>query len=272
MKTCTKCRIQKDLGEFYGKKIKKGNSYQYPSSQCKQCSRLLCKENRLKNRKIKEESIVKIEDGKKKCCNCEEIKNCYEFYKNKGSKDGLTYSCKSCKKIYESTYNVNNKEARRLIKKRCNLKYKDKIREYKKKYNAENKEKRNISRAEYFLKNPKAKTGERIRKNILSAISARGSKKSKNTEKLLGCSIDYCIKHLESQFTTGMTWENRGNNGWHIDHITPCDSFDLSDPEQQLICFNYKNLRPLWATTDIAMSYGEGPEYIGNLEKGCKIL
>jgi len=46
-----------------------------------------------------------------------------------------------------------------------------------------------------------------------------------------------------------MTWNNHGTgyNGkgmkeWHIDHIIPCDKFDLSDPKQQEECFNYKNL------------------------------
>ncbi len=51
-----------------------------------------------------------------------------------------------------------------------------------------------------------------------------------------------------------MSWENygKGDNGrgmqeWHIDHIKPCASFDLSKPEQQKLCFNYTNLQPLWA-------------------------
>lgn len=44
-----------------------------------------------------------------------------------------------------------------------------------------------------------------------------------------------------------MTWENQGKNGWEIDHIRPCSSFNLEDPEEQRKCFNYKNLQPLWA-------------------------
>jgi hypothetical protein len=43
-----------------------------------------------------------------------------------------------------------------------------------------------------------------------------------------------------------MSWENHGRGGWHIDHIVPCALFDLTRPEQQKSCFNYKNLQPLW--------------------------
>jgi hypothetical protein len=46
-----------------------------------------------------------------------------------------------------------------------------------------------------------------------------------------------------------MTRENHGL--WHVDHIRPCASFDLTDPEQQAICFHYTNLQPLWAIDNI---------------------
>ena len=38
----------------------------------------------------------------------------------------------------------------------------------------------------------------------------------------------------------------QSKNGWEIDHIKPCASFDLSDPKEQKHCFFYKNLQPLW--------------------------
>ena len=51
------------------------------------------------------------------------------------------------------------------------------------------------------------------------------------------------------QFEPGMTWDNlgKGEGKWQIDHIIPCSYFDLTKEENQRICFNYRNLQPLWA-------------------------
>ena len=45
-----------------------------------------------------------------------------------------------------------------------------------------------------------------------------------------------------------MSWENYGRKGWHIDHIRPLASFDLTDVEQRRIAFHHTNLQPLWAS------------------------
>jgi hypothetical protein len=71
--------------------------------------------------------------------------------------------------------------------------------------------------------------------------------KSKRTLELLGCTVEHLRKHLESKFKEGMTWDNYGFYGWHVDHIIPCDKFDLINPKQQEQCFHYTNLQPLWA-------------------------
>lgn len=75
----------------------------------------------------------------------------------------------------------------------------------------------------------------------------KGIKKSAPTLKLLGCSIEFFKAWLESQFKVGMTWDNYGPY-WHVDHIRPCASFDLSDPAQQRACAHFSNLQPLEAT------------------------
>jgi hypothetical protein len=54
-----------------------------------------------------------------------------------------------------------------------------------------------------------------------------------------------------------MSWDNYGIKGWHIDHIIPCAAFDLTDPEQQKICFHYTNLRPLYWADNISRKYND---------------
>ena len=63
--------------------------------------------------------------------------------------------------------------------------------------------------------------------------------------KLLGCSVEDFKNYFENKFKEGMIWENYGK--WHIDHIRPCVSFDLTKVEEQKKCFYYTNLQPLWA-------------------------
>ena len=51
-----------------------------------------------------------------------------------------------------------------------------------------------------------------------------------------------------------MSWENYGIHGWHIDHIIPCDFFNLQDPVEQYMCFRWQNLQPLWAKDNLKKS------------------
>ena len=89
-----------------------------------------------------------------------------------------------------------------------------------------------------------------LRSRIWHAL--KGNYKSKTTMKLVGCSIEKLKQHLESQFKEGMTFSNYGK--WHIDHIRPCTSFDLSKLDEQYKCFHYTNLQPLWAEENLRKS------------------
>lgn len=76
--------------------------------------------------------------------------------------------------------------------------------------------------------------------------------KDESALKLVGCSIKKLESHLESLFETGMTWNNMGRNGWHIDHIIPCAVYSLENIEEQKCCFHYLNLQPLWEKDNIS--------------------
>lgn len=85
----------------------------------------------------------------------------------------------------------------------------------------------------------------RLRASMRCALKRAHAKKAYDTMTLTGCSLEDLVKHLESQFLPGMTWDNR--NLWHVDHKRPLASFDLQDSEQHKIAGNWTNLQPLWA-------------------------
>ena len=94
------------------------------------------------------------------------------------------------------------------------------------------------------------KLGVQLRKRLNMAIRNRA--KAGSAVKELGCSIEFLVAHLESQFEPGMTWENWGLHGWHLEHIYPLAKADLSDPYEFAIVVNWRNLKPMWAKENIA--------------------
>lgn len=213
-----------------------------------------------------------------------------EFGKKSVSKDGLLAQCKACqskrhKAYYEKNrerlkasskkwrennrerakesrkqYLKNNKEKVRATNRKYNLKRKEKMRVYYK----ENKEKIQAfqrkyrrkfpeKRREYVRNRRKTDPNYALRCVLRSRLRGvlRGQVKAASTMALLGCSTEQLMRHLERQFVEGMSWNNRGT-AWHVDHILPCASFDLSDAEQQRRCFHWSNLQPLFASENIS--------------------
>lgn len=84
-----------------------------------------------------------------------------------------------------------------------------------------------------------------LRSGLIRALNGKG--KGGSAIEALGCTIDELRAHLEARFTEGMTWDNWAMDGWHIDHIRPLSSFDLTDPKQVKQVCHYTNLAPLWA-------------------------
>jgi hypothetical protein len=94
---------------------------------------------------------------------------------------------------------------------------------------------------------PQRRIGKNLRSRIINALVRQDSVKSKRIRELIGTSISELKSYLEKQFKPGMSWENYGLYGWHVDHRLPLISFDLTDPEEQKKAFHYTNLQPLWA-------------------------
>ena len=112
--------------------------------------------------------------------------------------------------------------------------------------------------SEYIRKRRKNDTTFRLlqnmRRRLSLAINDQGTMKIDTSLRLFGCSAEELKAHIESQFTDGMSWENYGIHGWHVDHIKPCNSFDFSLESEQRECFHYSNLQPLWAEDNIRKS------------------
>lgn len=230
----------------------------------------------------------------KKCTKCGEEKPIGEFNNWKLGKDGKFYQCKQCCKESNKVWRDKNKEWAKNYNKEYQVRYykknKKRIgRDHKKDYE-QNKEKWKGTRKKYYeenkerllllqkerLKNPevrkhrnkissirerkllKADPNYKLKKYLRTRVwgALKENVKSNRTIALLGAGIDTVKSHLQSKFTDGMTWENYGE--WHVDHVVPCDSFDLSVKENQRKCFHYTNLQPLWA--------------IDNLKKSNKII
>ena len=203
----------------------------------------------------------------RKCLDCDK-----ELVDAKGPKK----RCDICNKEYRKLYwriRENKPERKAKNKKRIQewkQKNPDKVKEYAikhtNKWRKENREiylekKRKWNR-HLYENNINYKLGTLLRTRIWSSLKNQGLKKKDSTMSLVGCSKEELIKHLESQFKEGMSWENWSLNGWHIDHIRPVSSFDLSDPAQVKECFHFSNLQPLWAIENLKKSdsWDESPQ------------
>lgn len=114
----------------------------------------------------------------------------------------------------------------------------------------------NYSR-EYYHSTEQRKTTIRLRAALRLALRNRISGIAREWRAdaliglLVGCRKPDLIAYIERLFQPGMSWANYGLGGWEIDHIIPCNAFDLTDPAQQRACFHYTNLRPLWRADNL---------------------
>jgi hypothetical protein len=201
------------------------------------------------------------------CKKCNKILDLDNFYK-----EGK-YILSKCKKCIS----IGKKEQRK--------KFPEKIREAEKRSKLKNKDKRKIQRREFYLRNrerlveesrkylekiPKDELKKRRRryeknrrKNFYSILKnkLRGrigkaikyGYKSVSTLELLGCTIEFFKIYIENKFQKGMSWDNYGFgiDKWNLDHIVPCNSFNLLLEEEQRKCFHYTNYQPLWQLDNI---------------------
>ena len=83
----------------------------------------------------------------------------------------------------------------------------------------------------------------KIIRNVRSRIFSAIKNKSKHTISYLGCNCSDYLKWLLKN-NNSYTFENYGKE-WHIDHVIPISKFDITNEEQQLLAFNWRNTMPL---------------------------
>ena len=200
----------------------------------------------------------------------------------------LSYRIKNKDKLSEKKriYTKKNRERIRKYKQE----HKEEIRIYNREYNklwyAKNKELRSENYKIWCLKN-REKRNEYARKYRLRRINdiqfrlskllrtriyhaLKGKVKPGSAIKDIGCTVEELKSHIESKFSDGMSWDNWGYRGWHIDHIRPLASFDLSDREQMLESVHYTNLQPLWAEDNLKKGAGQ-KELLNNGSEGVAV-
>lgn len=213
----------------------------------------------------------------KYCPKCCKNKDESEFFKCRSYKDGLYYICKECSMIAKFRYKYSekgklaDKKYRQSEKGRISQK---KIRQKRQETGAESRR----SKKRFLDEN--YRTSMLYMNRLYKALNIPPANPDKcNWYKsildLLGCSIEHLKRHLESQFKEGMTWENYGGkDGWQIDHIVPRSYFNLLDETQLRICFNYKNLQPLWRYENSGIKNAKIPdnveEIINNIKESLK--
>lgn len=198
----------------------------------------------------------------------------------------LSNEQKNKKKEYDKEYYLKNKEKKKGQFKEYRIKNKKKIKEYRsvvrkdyyskynkeyhKKYYLKNKEKIIKMSVEYKRKKRLEDPSEKIRDAFSNRLGKTISgKMGKSSFKYLDYTKDDLIKNIVSKLKDGMTLENYGYYGWHIDHIKPVAAFKLIkedgelDLEQIKLCWALDNLQPLWAFDN--MSKGSRCEISGNI-------
>jgi hypothetical protein len=241
-KKCTKCDEFKVLNDFHKRK----DSGDGRRSNCIACSSSYNKE------RYDEKRDVILQKGK------EYRKENKEHY-NSGVRKRRAENKEGVKKTNRRCY-VKNAEKRKQSAKEYRMANPDKCKESCRSYSKTHRNTINVAKHNYYHNVEKHKPHIMIKKalrtRIKTAFKKIGLRKNCSATEHLGCSDEELKLHFENLFYDRfngekMTWENHGTYGWHIDHIKPLSSFDLTDPEQVKLACYYTNLQPLWAEDNL---------------------
>ncbi len=219
-KVCTKCRIEKDLNDFYKQK----GGYLGRRADCK-----LCSKNRITDWKLAHPDYdTEYRKKNRLMINQHSLK----YYNNNKEK---------CNE-YGRNYYVNNKEKCREYGRNYYHENSNDYNEYGKIWRSNNKEKCREYARNRYKKNLQLSTIKWMRNFLYRTEKLGFSKNGLNTIMEFGYTPKQLIQRIECQFKDGMSWENR--NLWHIDHKKPISKFDEGTSPR--IINMLSNLQPIW--------------------------
>lgn len=173
------------------------------------------------------------------CSKCKQELDRSMFYDDYTSLDGLSYWCKFC----QHDYDLSRREAKRQSGRE--------------KYNSEKAMKYYYDNKNDIMQKTKEKQKQRRQidqkfvidhtmQNLLNSIVKAKRQNSPSLVERCGYTAQQLLEHLESQFTSDMSWDNYGEY-WEIDHIKPKYSFNYTsyNDTQFKECWSLFNLRPL---------------------------
>jgi len=206
--------------------------------------------------------------NKKKCSKCGEEKDFYSYSPHKNCTYGLCSYCKECDakrcEEYRKTdreksaarsrrYYAAHKEKAAAKSRRYYAAHKEKVAATQKKYKEANKKEIRSKQAAYrrkkYANDPKYAFVNDTRGRMNAALGSGSGSGVRD----LGCSVDWVMEHLASQFEEGWTWENRGKV-WVVDHMFPLSAVDPGDRAQVKAVCNWRNLQPLTREENLAKS------------------
>ncbi len=229
MLECSKCDKEKSKNDFY----KRSTPYGY-DSYCKSCRKIIRRQWAEKNK----QNIIQYN----KKYNNEHVE---EILQNRKE-----YSKTAKEKLRKKQYNQGHKEEASIYQKQWYLNNKEKKNKQGRDNYQKNKEQINKRRLERQKNNINAKIASNLRGRINKTII--GNYKAGSAVNDLGCPIGFFKCYIEQRFQVGMTWDNYGRYGWHLDHIKPLSLFDLTNKEQFLQACHYTNYQPLWWKQNIS--------------------
>jgi hypothetical protein len=190
----------------------------------------------------------------KVCIECGLEKSLSEFYKRTDTPSGYRNNCKECKLKNNHTWSKENNEKIISIGKIWREKNKESIRERIKEWEIKNyqkiRDRKNKRTKERIKEDSIFHLTNKVRCRLRKYLITLNITKRNKTFDIVGCTPEFLKEHLETQFTDGMSWDNRSE--WHIDHIIPLSSAKTED-ELYKLC-HYTNLQPLWAEDNLKKS------------------